>query len=64
MDEAQKLCAEAALAKLEATAGQTPCISVETFKSFYPAEEEHQDYYLKHPEEFKQELIDSGRLKV
>jgi peptide methionine sulfoxide reductase MsrA len=37
---------------------------VEAFKSFYPAEEYHQDYYRKHPEEFRQELVDSGRLKV
>lgn len=64
MDEDQRLCAEAAIAKLEAAAGQKVYISVEPFKSFYPAEEEHQDYYLKHPEEFRQELIDSGRLKV
>jgi peptide-methionine (S)-S-oxide reductase len=34
---------------------------VEDFKSFYPAEDEHQDYYLKHPEEFEKELIESGR---
>mgnify|MGYP002514602989 CR=1 FL=1 len=32
-------------------------------QSFYPAEEYHQDDYLKHPEEFRQELIDSGRVK-
>ena len=64
MDNDQKLCAEAAIARLEAAAGQKVYISVEPFKSFYPAEEEHQDYYRKHPEEFRQELIDSGRLKV
>lgn len=64
MDEDQRSCTEAAVAKLEAAAGQKVCISVEPFKSFYPAEEEHQDYYLKHPEAFRQELIDSGRLKV
>ena len=32
-------------------------------KSFYPAEEEHQDYYLKNPEAFEKELIESGRKK-
>lgn len=47
---------------LEENAGQPVCISVEPFRAFYPAEEEHQDYYLKHPEEFRKELIDSGRL--
>ena len=45
----------------EEKCGQKIFISVEPFKSFYAAEEEHQDYYLKHPEEFEKELIDSGR---
>ena len=48
---------------LEQTSGKPVCIAVEQFSAFYPAEEEHQDYYLKHPEEFRQELIDSGRIK-
>lgn len=48
---------------LEKESGRRVCISVEPFKSFFSAEEEHQDYYLKHPEEFRQELIDSGRIK-
>ena len=29
----------------------------------YEAEEYHQDYYLKHPKEFEEELISSGRKK-
>lgn len=49
---------------LEASSGQKVFVSVEPFKSFYCAEEEHQDYYLKHPEEFRQELIDSGRIQL
>lgn len=40
-----------------------PCISVEELKTFYKAEEYHQDYYLKHPKEFEEELIKSGRKK-
>lgn len=36
-------------------------ISIEEFKSFYIAEEYHQNYHLKHPKEFQQELIDSKR---
>lgn len=58
----QKSAAESAIAHLEAAVGRPVCISVEPYKNFYSAEEEHQDYYLKHPEEFRQELIDSGRL--
>ena len=64
LSDAQRLTAEAAIRKLETEAGQPVCISIEPFRSFYPAEEEYQDYYLKHPEEFRQELIDSGRLKL
>ena len=61
---AQQAAAQAAISRLEAESGQPVKIAVEPFKSFWTAEEEHQDYYLKHPEEFRQELIDSGRLKL
>ena len=64
LNEEQKRIAQQGIARLEAESGQQVFISVEPFKSFYPAEEYHQDYYLKHPEEFRQELIDSGRLKA
>ena len=64
LSPAQKQEAEARLKLLEETSGQPVYIKVEPFRSFYPAEEFHQDYYLKHPEEFRQELIDSGRLKA
>ena len=60
----QKEAAQNRLQLLEKTSGQPVYIKVEPFKSFYKAEEFHQDYYLKHPEEFRQELIDSGRIKV
>lgn len=36
-------------------------ISIEPYDNFYKAEEYHQDYYLKHPKEFEQEMIKSGR---
>lgn len=64
LDQEQKAIAEELLAELEARTGLPVYIKVEPFKSFYQAEEFHQDYYLKHPEEFRQELIDSGRIKA
>ena len=39
------------------------CVSLESYKTFYTAEEYHQDYYLKNPEAFEKELIESGRKK-
>ena len=63
LDEAQQNISISGIAQLEIDSQKTVYISVEPFKNFYPAEEEHQDYYLKHPEEFRQELIDSGRVK-
>lgn len=50
------------ISELEAKSGKTVFISVEDFTGFFSAEEEHQDYYLKNPEEFKEELKKSGRL--
>ena len=61
-NEAQKQEAEKGIANLEALSGTKVYIAVEPFKSFYPAEDEHQDYYLKHPEEFHKELVESGRI--
>ena len=61
--ESQRAVAERGIRTLEQESGQKVYISVEPFKSFYRAEEEHQDYYLKHPEEFRRELIESGRIK-
>ncbi len=59
----QKAVTEIALARLEDAAGKRPCIAVEAFKNFYTAEEYHQDYDLKNPEAFRQELIHSGRVQ-
>lgn len=62
LNEAQRAVSESGIQALERESGRTVYISVEPFSAFYTAEEEHQDYYLKHPEEFKQELLDSGRI--
>ena len=64
LTEQERDLAAAAIEALEKTSGQKVYISLEPFTAFYSAEEEHQDYYRKHPEEFRQELIDSGRLKL
>ena len=63
LNQEQRRIAEDGIRRLEQESGKSVYISVEPFRSFYPAEEEHQDYYRKHPEEFRQELIDSGRIK-
>lgn len=62
--EQERQLAADAITALEKASGQKVYISLEPFTAFYTAEEEHQDYYRKHPEEFRQELIDSGRLKL
>ena len=61
--EGQRRAASDKLAKLERESGEKVYIRLEPFRSFWRAEEYHQDYYLKHPEEFRQELISSGRMK-
>lgn len=60
--EDQRALAEAKLRRLEQAAGKPCFVSLEPFRTFYPAEEEHQDYYRKHPAEFARELEESGRL--
>lgn len=62
LTEQQRCVAAARIQQLESESGRPVYISLEPFRDFYPAEEEHQDYYLKHPKEFRQELIDSGRI--
>jgi peptide-methionine (S)-S-oxide reductase len=59
--EEEKQLVEERIKKLEEESGKKVQVSLEKFKSFYPAEEEHQDYYLKNPEAFEKELIESGR---
>ena len=63
-DEHEKSVTEAKIKALEAESGRRVPIAVEAFKSFWPAEEYHQDYYLKNPEAFERELIESGRKKI
>ncbi|MBQ9863222.1 MAG: peptide-methionine (S)-S-oxide reductase, partial [Lachnospiraceae bacterium] len=59
--EEEKEKAEAQIKALEEETGKKAQIALEPFKSFYEAEEEHQDYYLKNPEAFAKEMEESGR---
>jgi len=59
----ERIIAKEGIARLEAESGKAVHIAVEPFDRFYTAEEEHQDYYRKHPEEFRKELIESGRMQ-
>ncbi|MCR5375067.1 MAG: peptide-methionine (S)-S-oxide reductase MsrA [Lachnospiraceae bacterium] len=61
--EEERRIAEERVKKIEEESGRKTYVSIEPFKSFYEAEEYHQDYYLKNPEEFEKELIESGRKK-
>ena len=63
LSETQKAAAEAKIRKLEEASGKTVYIRVEPFRSFWRAEEYHQNYDLKNPEAFRQELIESGRIR-
>ena len=64
LTQEQKEIALEGIRQLEEEEEMKAYIAVEPFKSFYPAEEYHQDYDRKHPAEFRQELIDSGRMKA
>lgn len=59
--EDERIESEAAIKALEEESGKKAAISIEPYKNFYEAEEYHQDYYLKNPEAFEKELIESGR---
>lgn len=59
----ERRTAEEKLAALAQRTGKTPAVSVEPFRFFVPAGEEHQNYFREHPEAFEQELRESGRKK-
>lgn len=62
-NEEERLLAEEKIRQLEARSGKQVFVSVENAAVFYPAEEYHQDYDLKNPEAYRQELVSSGRVK-
>ncbi len=61
--EEERAAAQDALDELAARTGREPQVALEPFKSFWDAEEYHQDYYKKNPEAFRRELEESGRLE-
>lgn len=63
-NETEGADARNAIAQLEQMSGRKVYVAVEPFKSFYAAEEYHQDYYRKNPEAFRKELVESGRIKL
>lgn len=63
LSEAQKADAESRIRKLEQESGNPVYIRVEPFRSFWRAEEYHQNYDLKNPDAFQKELMESGRIK-
>ena len=63
-DDTEKTLAEKKIEELEDESGKEVKVSLLPFRSFYKAEECHQDYYLKNPEAFEKELIESGRKKI
>ncbi len=62
-NEEERVKAQKKIEDLEKTSGRKVQVALEAFKSFYEAEEYHQDYYLKNPEAFEKELLESGRKK-
>ena len=62
-DDNELRAAQARLAALESKHGQTPQVALEPFRGFWPAGDEHQDFYLRHPEEFEREMEASDRRK-
>ena len=63
-DEAEKAVSEAKVGALAASSDKEVFVAIEPFKSFWRAEEYHQNYYLKNPEAFEKEMIESGRRKA
>lgn len=60
----EKNLASIKLKEIEKNAGKETHVALLPYKNFYEAEEYHQDYYLKNPEAFEKELIESGRKKA
>ena len=59
--EEERALAASRIRALEEKAGRKVCVALEPFAGFWEAEEYHQDFDLRHPEELEREMIESGR---
>ena len=57
----EKNIAEIKLQKLQEKSDKEVKVKIEKFKSFYVAEDYHQEFSLRHKKEFEKEMIESGR---
>ncbi len=57
----EKALAKGKIKAIENASGKQAFVALLPFKNFYEAEEYHQDYYLKNPEAFEEEIKKSGR---
>lgn len=62
-NEEERQLALKKMTALEEKEGKKVQVALLPYKNFFEAEEEHQDYYLKNPEAFEKELVESGRKK-
>ena len=62
-DEDEKKIFEGFLKSKKEENGKDAAIAIEPYKTFYEAEDHHQKFCLRHPEEFEKELKESGRKK-
>ena len=62
-NEYEKLLAEKYITLIEIESSKKCAVAIEPFKTFYEAEEYHQDFHLKNPHKIKEEFENSGRLK-
>ena len=62
-NEQELSTAKLAINKVEKENNRKTAVAIEPFKSFYEAEEYHQDFHLKNPGKIKKEFEESGRTK-
>ena len=62
-NEQELNAAKLAINKIEMENNKKTAVAIEPFKSFYDAEDYHQDFHLKNPDKIKKEFEESGRTK-